>query len=588
MSHSSKSISLSEYLDRINQQEVRIPEFQRPFVWTEKQMKALAASLLKGYPIGSFLLMEDTGAYSSKSILKNEDKENNSTNALLVLDGQQRTISIHQLFSVVDSKEAFKFYFRFENFTDDVKDLDIKNADSIIDKIEEKIEEEWLIAYKIGHKDNPKNFNDQVSRGLLPLNMIFSDSNDEIGYTGWINTYFELHKDDLELQKNRNKYQRILDKYLIQNLISYQLSEIVIDKHTRPSVICTIFETINSTGQSLTILDLLNAKCFGKGFYLREELKQLFEKEELFNAFAGKKENKEDYIGLMIIRIISLMCTGSCKKSKLLNLKAEEIEKNWKNAVKAIRKALNYIKKHYGILGIKYFPYKDMLSAIALICSSDKFVDKNCENKLDQWYWNAVFSEHFNSTPESKIDKVIREFLGSGDKVGWFEDDSLVPDVVKNKGYINDLESNLDKLTSTHSAVYKAIFNLVILNGAVDFSKDRVSLYSLDEAELQDHHIYPKKFLSYDFKEKDEKYKINTILNRTLISVKANKKISDNQPKVYFKKEQIIGSTPFEEDDYKGHFIDSKIVNQQYDMESFNKFKQARKEMIMEEIRNRI
>jgi uncharacterized protein with ParB-like and HNH nuclease domain len=35
---------------------IRIPEFQRDFVWNKTKMLKLASSLLKAYPIGSFLL----------------------------------------------------------------------------------------------------------------------------------------------------------------------------------------------------------------------------------------------------------------------------------------------------------------------------------------------------------------------------------------------------------------------------------------------------------------------------------------------------------------------------------------------------
>src|SRR5690242_17633984 len=36
--------------------EIRIPAFQRDFVWKEKQMLELLDSVLEGYPIGSILL----------------------------------------------------------------------------------------------------------------------------------------------------------------------------------------------------------------------------------------------------------------------------------------------------------------------------------------------------------------------------------------------------------------------------------------------------------------------------------------------------------------------------------------------------
>ena len=44
-----------------------LPDFQRDFVWKPSDVTKLIASLLNGYPIGGLLLMENPGAYVTKS-----------------------------------------------------------------------------------------------------------------------------------------------------------------------------------------------------------------------------------------------------------------------------------------------------------------------------------------------------------------------------------------------------------------------------------------------------------------------------------------------------------------------------------------
>lgn len=66
---------------------VDIPEFQREFVWDPEQVKFLAESLYRDYPVGSFLLW-DSQKYQ-------EAKTAQGTRASLwIVDGQQRTTAL--------------------------------------------------------------------------------------------------------------------------------------------------------------------------------------------------------------------------------------------------------------------------------------------------------------------------------------------------------------------------------------------------------------------------------------------------------------------------------------------------------------
>ncbi len=57
---------LSDVLTEIEKGSIRIPNFQRDFVWRPSDMLALFDSILKGYPIGSLLLWETTDGYQSR------------------------------------------------------------------------------------------------------------------------------------------------------------------------------------------------------------------------------------------------------------------------------------------------------------------------------------------------------------------------------------------------------------------------------------------------------------------------------------------------------------------------------------------
>ena len=82
-----------------------LPAIQRPFVWTSAQVIALFDSILKGYPISSFMFWavdEETKSEvrcykfieNYRPAVLNEPTKAEGRNAILVLDGQQRLTSL--------------------------------------------------------------------------------------------------------------------------------------------------------------------------------------------------------------------------------------------------------------------------------------------------------------------------------------------------------------------------------------------------------------------------------------------------------------------------------------------------------------
>lgn len=82
-----------------------LPAIQRPFVWSSAQVVALFDSLLKGYPISSFMFWavgEETKAEircyrfieNYRPDMMNEPTSAEGRQLVLVLDGQQRLTSL--------------------------------------------------------------------------------------------------------------------------------------------------------------------------------------------------------------------------------------------------------------------------------------------------------------------------------------------------------------------------------------------------------------------------------------------------------------------------------------------------------------
>jgi uncharacterized protein with ParB-like and HNH nuclease domain len=68
---------IDSLVSRLEKKDIEIPDFQREYVWKQKQASRFIESLLLNFPVPSILLTK-----------------NRETNNFLVIDGQQRLITI--------------------------------------------------------------------------------------------------------------------------------------------------------------------------------------------------------------------------------------------------------------------------------------------------------------------------------------------------------------------------------------------------------------------------------------------------------------------------------------------------------------
>ena len=105
--------TIKETIKRIDSGKMYLPALQRKFVWKAEQIIKLFDSILRGYPIGTFLFWnladaENINEYSFYKFLTHYDEDSSKHNELApfpqldnkegyygVLDGQQRLSSIY-------------------------------------------------------------------------------------------------------------------------------------------------------------------------------------------------------------------------------------------------------------------------------------------------------------------------------------------------------------------------------------------------------------------------------------------------------------------------------------------------------------
>ena len=87
-------MQIYQIIDKINDNQLFVPAFQREYVWKRADAKALFSSLIKKYPTGTLLTWETTNPPE----LKGQKKYSLEMGAVkLVLDGQQRITTIYMI-----------------------------------------------------------------------------------------------------------------------------------------------------------------------------------------------------------------------------------------------------------------------------------------------------------------------------------------------------------------------------------------------------------------------------------------------------------------------------------------------------------
>lgn len=82
-----EQLKVHEIVAQAVSKNVDIPEFQREFIWDPDQVKLLAESLYRNYPIGSLLLWNSSDYQEAKG-------PQGTQASLWIVDGQQRTTAL--------------------------------------------------------------------------------------------------------------------------------------------------------------------------------------------------------------------------------------------------------------------------------------------------------------------------------------------------------------------------------------------------------------------------------------------------------------------------------------------------------------
>lgn len=112
----SRSFSISELVNLAEEGAIRVPKFQRMFVWDASDVRQLFDSLYRGFPVGTILLWQQPASAGVASFGPIDIEVGARSDAFWVVDGQQRVSSLYGSLSPRHKglDDRFEVYFDLE------------------------------------------------------------------------------------------------------------------------------------------------------------------------------------------------------------------------------------------------------------------------------------------------------------------------------------------------------------------------------------------------------------------------------------------------------------------------------------------
>lgn len=464
---------IKDLVNDIKKGEIKIPQFQRKFVWNENQAFKLLDSISNNYPTGSLLFWKTTTKLSVERNIGDFKlpETDDLSPTTYVLDGQQRLTVIYSCFGASDNEEGFSVGY----------DL---------------INENFL---KLSNK---------MELHIFPLRYIFHT-------TKLLNfrTALISHPIASELQEK-------LDA-LIEIITNYRFPVVTL-KDLSVEEVCPIFERINSSGTRLSTYDLMVAATWAENFNLNDEVEEI--------ASSLQTKNFEDISGDTILKCLSAVKYTSIKKSYILALRQlsrDDMDDLVKRVKAALLKSVDLLTTEFGIYNWAFLPYEALLIIICFVYShKDKFTKSDIE-RLRKWFWTSGFSERYRGAADTFISndlKNIEDYIVNGKSIaGLFNN---VPE-------IDEIRTMVFRSNNSRTRAYILLLASMkprnITNGAIIDTQDALSIFN----KKQYHHIFPYAYLK---EQKVNADKINTISNICMLGASENNYISDKNPNEYIPK----------------------------------------------------
>ena len=573
-----KPITIKEAIAAVEDGDYVLPSIQREFVWDTEQMETLFDSLMRDYPISTFLFWKVKAGNVKKfqfySFLCNyheRDAKHNypatpsgNKDIIGVLDGQQRLTSLY--ISLRGSYAARLSYHRVSSDHAYPKKRLHLNLLRTSDEMEMEYDFQFLTEKDAKVMDGEHLW--------FPAGQIldFDDISDAFE---WISEKLDELNDSLEepLSSDTKKFARNTINKFYKVVCEAESLNFFLEKSEELDKVLQIFIRINQGGTKLSYSDLLLsiATAKWKDLDAREVIHQFVDK--INDTGKGFNFNKD-----FVLKNCLVLADLHDIKFKVDNFTTENmkiIEQDWEPISNGISLAVR-LAAHFG------FDEKTLTSTNAIIPIAyflkNKGIGENilhaksqAENRrvIKEWLIRALLRRHFGGQPDS-LYPIYRQIIRDGGEV------FPLPELLERFATLRPLEFYDEDIENLLNVKYGSAFAFMLLS---------LIYPPLDDYEFHQDHIHPKKYftdkrlkgLGIEPAEKREEYiaRCNCLANLQLLQATPNLEKSDSPLEQWLPEHK---ATPVELDHYEDLHVFPADTSLAFD--DFLEFFEKRQEML--------
>ncbi len=543
---------LDYLLQRAHVGALAVPDFQRDFTWEPRRTAALLRSLMSRFPAGTFLFWSvgsDNGSFGRRPV---EGAPATSVAPQeLVLDGQQRLTSLYRALNAAGDE---RFFLAVDKFVD-LKGIKAGNIG--VRSVDEVEFDDAIFWYPRESKEAAEL---SILEARIARHVIAVDEHRD--FDSWLDDYSAYHAQEMDEKAVKVALRAFRDAYLMP-LRSYGFPVVTLPSTTRIEAVATVFETLNSTGKALGAFELLTARFYPDGVYLRDLWEEARGDYPILDDFAVDPYS--------VLQSITLRAQNSAQRSDVLRkLTAGDVKVHWKPVVRGFARALELLQAECGVVVPKYLPYSMMLVPLAAVWEEITGVKgpnkANVLARVKQFFWCSVFMTNYDQGANSQAGADFAKLRY------WLFDSTLdAPEAVARFSLTDE---TIASATTRRKALYSGLLALTVTSGARDFHSGlKLTAEKVKADKIDSHHVFPKNFLAKGAYGRSSEL----ILNRALIDPVTNKAIGSKAPSIYFAglreaqddgelieimRSHLIDADedddPFREDDYVG-FLDRRL-----------------------------
>lgn len=476
-------LTIRRILEQVQNGTIRVPAFQRGFVWDAERVAYLMDSIYKGYPFGALILWRTKEKLNYERQLGPFELPDVEPEYPIdyVLDGQQRLTSIFGVFQteLTPAEDApwTKVYFDMSAEAD--------------------LQESQFVCPQAGELDASQHFP--------------------------IGTFFDVTAYRKATEPLPAKQAELIDR--VQSVFkeaTIPTQEVATEDRAKVAI---VFERVNRLGVELDTFQLLSAWTWSDDFNLQERIRTLAD-EVSDHGFGDISEDTN-----LILRCCAAVVAKDASPATLMGLKGADVRARFDEIENGVKGAIDFLRSNLKVRTLANLPYSSLLVPLAVFFAVEdgKSIRMSDGQRaaIERWIWKSCFSRRFSAGVLRNLTRDITEMIALRER-GTSNIDSF--------GVTLDEEYFLDQSFTIGTVHTKTLILLLanrmprsFISGTVIDLGPVLQSYNRD----QFHHLMPRSFLKKLGKTTTE---INRLANFAIISAIDNNLLSGDAPSVYKKK----------------------------------------------------